>query len=398
MSDIATNFAQLCTTVDRDMDAISFMAVQSSLGHIQASFGHGDLLPDQKPVKTIITRAEFKLERDGPGHLSHLGPRHDNDRVNITEIKIMPTSQEILCSRTEYLPTTNLFDHHARGTEALLDHHFRLLREDSVGVLRDAVKVEYEKMHGIHEGGRSTQHARTITYKNAYLQNIQFHKFRGIDLIYKFEQPREVTRMESVKQRRNWWEASRRLQSGSLVCLLDERGVPIFCSVSYSGLQDPDGPQRKMKEVPEYCNVYSDPKYAYVLLTSVDFDQANVDAILAGYVTGQGRGSETLIEFPGVLLQSFRPTLVALQEIGTRKDLPFAQYLAPSQPSDETVHTIQPPAYTSGNFRFKLDSLVGKDNNHLTLSTSQPFDSGKLEDKSTLDKTQSEALVNALKS
>ena len=191
----------------------------------------------------------------------------------------MPTSQETLCSRTEYLLTTNLFDHHARGTEALLDRHFRLLREDSVGVLRDAVKAEYEKAHGMRNGGRSTHHARTIVYKNAHLHNITFHKFRGIDIIYQFEQPREVTKMQSVKQRQSWWQGSRRLQTGSLVCLLDERGVPIFCSVSSSGLPDLEGPQRKMKEVPEFCNVYDDPTHAYVLLTLVDFDQDNVNAM-----------------------------------------------------------------------------------------------------------------------
>ena len=89
---------------------------------------------------------------------------------------------------------------------------------------------------------------------------------------------------------------------------------------------------------------------------------------------------------------------MALQDMSTRKDIPFAQYLAPSEPSDQKVHIILPPAYTLGNFRFNLDSLVGKDNNHLTLSTTRPYDAGTLQDKSTLDKTQSETLINALKS
>ena len=61
-----------------------------------------------------------------------------------------------------------------------------------------------------------------------------------------------------------------------------------------------------------------------------DTNSDAVELVLAGFITGIGLGSEVIVEFPSVLLSSFRPTLQALQRMTTTADMPFAIILAPS--------------------------------------------------------------------
>ena len=82
--------------------------------------------------------AEF-FEDDGPGALSNLGPRHDNDHVEIQDVRILPTTDEILSLRPPYMPSKNLRTHHhlLHGQGRLLDTNFRQLRYESVEALVD---------------------------------------------------------------------------------------------------------------------------------------------------------------------------------------------------------------------------------------------------------------------
>ena len=80
------------------------------------------------------------FDGDGPGFLSKNGPRHDNDHVDIKDIRILPTTDEILCGRLPYMPKKGPDTHHhlPRGQERLLDIHFRHLRYESTESLIDA--------------------------------------------------------------------------------------------------------------------------------------------------------------------------------------------------------------------------------------------------------------------
>jgi len=277
----------------------------------------------------------------------------------------------------------------------LLDRHFRLLREDTVGQLRDAVNLEYERSRGRHGEGKQQQQARTFTYTNASLQGFNYHKFRGVDLIYVFEQPQAAAKLLSANARREWWQSSRRLQAGALVCLLDASGNPIYCQVSSTGLPETEGSSKSPNDVPNWCNVFDSAERAFLLLSLVDIDEANLDLVLGGFINGHGRGVETIIEFPGLLLASFRPTLQALQAMSAANDMPFAEILAPESASTDEYQTISPPSYTLGKFRYSLTSLVGE-NSALSLATSAEFDTSELQKQSTLDPAQARALVSAL--
>ena len=70
---------------------------------------------------------------EGPGELRPNGPRHDNDKEHISDVRIAPTHEELTIRIPPYLPA-NIFaaPHHAPADsmERLLDIQFRLLREE----------------------------------------------------------------------------------------------------------------------------------------------------------------------------------------------------------------------------------------------------------------------------
>lgn len=86
--------------------------------------------------QAMLARLEHTYDPPGPLRSSGL-PRHDNDAVDIVDIVVTPTRQELLCDTPPYLPANipGAPHHHEEGTmQRHLDIHFRLLREELVGV------------------------------------------------------------------------------------------------------------------------------------------------------------------------------------------------------------------------------------------------------------------------
>lgn len=95
----------------------------------------------KRPVLSAAEKTQALLMRleqtqayyDPPGDLRPDGPRHSNDFADIAQIRICPTSDELMCPLSPYLPVTVPgTPHHLRAgsMERHLDIHFRLLRED----------------------------------------------------------------------------------------------------------------------------------------------------------------------------------------------------------------------------------------------------------------------------
>ncbi|KAL8969939.1 MAG: hypothetical protein Q9183_001759, partial [Haloplaca sp. 2 TL-2023] len=203
------------------------------LDKIRLRLGLASLIPVARSRKQANTpAATFKLHHDLPGELSSEGRRHDNDHQNITDIHILPTADEIQSSRLEYLPHRNSTDGHLIGLEGLLDRHFRLLREDAIGGLRDAVRREAERLENGHLGARPPQRnlERTHVHPNLRLRRWELDRRKGIQLVVDFDHPAAVGRA-TLQQRKDWWDSSRRLQPSSLVCLVASDGHNIFCLV-----------------------------------------------------------------------------------------------------------------------------------------------------------------------
>ena len=105
---------------------------------------------------------------------------------------------------------------------------------------------------------------------------------------------------------------------------------------------------------------------------------------------------QSLVEFRGILLPSFQPTLQALQKMSRTLDLPFSQFIAPEVQNTGDVE-MPAPAYTRRpGFTFDLETLTGGE--RLRLTPGQPFDDTTLREKSILDDAQQLSTINALRS
>ncbi|EED17018.1 conserved hypothetical protein [Talaromyces stipitatus ATCC 10500] len=152
--------------------------------HLERLFHRFDIgisLPNmtqKKMSKGPRARGAFVFEHDPPGG------RHDNDHRDICQIRIMPTFDEISSRRVEYLPTYDPAQWHVNGPHGLLDRNFRLLREDTVGLLRDAIQLEIQPPRTL---SNHNPKQRTNVYQGGRIAKLGFHKMDGFQ--FKFDFP-----------------------------------------------------------------------------------------------------------------------------------------------------------------------------------------------------------------
>ncbi|KAM4063725.1 AAA domain-containing protein [Hirsutella rhossiliensis] len=335
-------------------------------------------------------REQFVLSRDLPGRLSAQGARHDNDHAEIHEIKILPTFDEIMALRGEYLPTTDCSQWHIKGIRGRLDREFRLVREDTVGQLRDAVRqaFEYLRTPNSRRADNPRDGVRTYTYGNAVPIDATFDRFCGLELIVRCSQPAPVQRLD-LKGRKDWWTQSKRLQPGALVCAINAFGSVLFCVVSSSTMRTTDDEkarQNKAKDFEDDLSASVASHKAHTLSDDPEYLHVKLQLIDAGHLE---------VKFPGVILASFKHTLEGLQQMYRKPDLPFSGILAPSHDESPEID-IQPPMYArKPGFSFDL-ACLSHDNAAFAVSAFTPTDPEEVASRSTLDLTQSIALLNTL--
>ncbi|CAG8303689.1 unnamed protein product [Penicillium olsonii] len=390
---VAIKFANLLTTLSASNEAISLHKSVKYLERLQSQLDVGlslpNLLGNLKKVTPVQKPASFVTQRDPPGG------RHDNDHENITRIKIMPTFEEITSSRAEYLPVKDPRQWHVNGISGLLDRNFRLLREDTIGQLRDVIHAEL--WPSPHNKSPRTQ-TRTHVYKQVTVEGADLHKTSGLQFVVSFSQPMNVRGLVEEKKREEWWSLSKRLQSSALVCLLDPRGFATFCVV-----YTPPRPNKKAAAIDERevlsSSLSEDPQRASIILELVEPSRENWQYIFDCQVmrcTGNPL-KISLVEFPGILLPSFEPTLLALQQMQKTGQVSMSEYLAPKDLESLSLLTdVPPPIYaTSPGFSFDLKCLMN-DGTTLKVHPSQPAEVERLQRHSSLDLAQATALVSSL--
>ena len=131
-------------TSDRETCQLTVKTLRETIERLRTIIGREHHTTESRRVvtkKTVLSDAEktrallMGLEQtyDPPGHLRPEGPRHDNDFTDIVQIRICPTSDELMCQIGPYLPVTIPgAPHHlpAGSMERHIDTQFRLLRED----------------------------------------------------------------------------------------------------------------------------------------------------------------------------------------------------------------------------------------------------------------------------
>ncbi|KAF2171405.1 hypothetical protein M409DRAFT_63696 [Zasmidium cellare ATCC 36951] len=351
-------------------------------------------IPDVKPVRAPVAnsnRPTFTIAQDLPGDLSEDGARHDNDSADITEIDILPTIEEILSPRLEYLPRDDPSEWHLPGVEGLIARHFRLLREDSVGPLRDAAKFELERLQNPLDPtikSKDPHGARTSLYPNIHFEKAIHDDQKGVLFVFAFDQPPHL-RNATLETRGKWWQESKRLESDSLVCLLSSDGDATFLVIHSPSFAD-NKKSSTQKTIDKYT-LAGGGNVGYVIaqLTSQDGDEVSY-FLRRCFSMRRDQLQHSLIEFPGVILPAFEPTLSALQQMAETLDIPFTDYLLPSGEAGQEL-----PAYASGhNFRWNLQSIVKG-------STPGGVEDEGLEEvlqESSLDNAQQRAVLHSLRS
>lgn len=266
----------------------TFHTVQASrfLECVRRRLDVGQSLPDTSHIPTSTgAMAEFTLSQDFPGNLSRNGIRHDNDHSDIKDIKLMPTHEEIMSPREEYLPTTNPYQYHLQGLRGFLDRQFRLLREDTLHDLREAIRTGIETNSKVRE-----VRTRVIIYEQATPMDVSFEQWSGLEFIVRFDQPRAARALEKA-DRAGWWMHNKRLVDGALVCVLDEVGSVLFFQVSKSTKRTTrnrhlHSQQDEDEEEELYYSLPEDRQHAFVYLRLVETDADSVKASLLWFKTG----------------------------------------------------------------------------------------------------------------
>ncbi|THU97835.1 P-loop containing nucleoside triphosphate hydrolase protein [Dendrothele bispora CBS 962.96] len=339
-----------------------------------------------------------------------VGGRHDNDLADINDMRIAPTSGELL-SESSFTPA-NIYGapHHLPvGTmERLLDIQFRLLREELIAPLRSSVQlvrndllVGYRRKTRLHDilqkqGGKyrgaSDKNSDSVIF-NVYT-NVTFGNmipdWRGLATLLSIDTPPGRARAASRAARVGYWDTAggKRLMQGSLVALLwEERNeVQVYLGTMTSSTKDIKDSAAESQ--------------SRLALKVVFFDETVQVRILNSLKRPESDSRKVLIEAP-VMFEAIRPFLEALRR--EPESVPFGRYLIHQPPGTLSSQPISPPRYTlTPEFTFQLASLFPAEQRvtNLKLSTSDPESIGiartELRNRSRLDPSQADAVVDAL--
>ncbi|KAF9555859.1 P-loop containing nucleoside triphosphate hydrolase protein [Agrocybe pediades] len=352
---------------------------------------------------------------EGPGDLRRPEePRHDNDRQDISDIRIAPTNDELMCRLPPYLPA-NFFSapHHApeSSMQRLLDIQFRLLREELIAPLRKAVQLVQDDLTSPrldrtklavllkNKGGK---YNGMVDSQNSLLFNVytgvEFTSivpdWKGMSTSIILDTPPGRARNDKSKDRVFFWESmsGKRLTQGGLIAFIWQSGPSAPVSV-YLGIV-----ANSSKEITDYVK---DDK-EHVKLRIVFFDtEVELRALqeLGRQYRSAGGAIKLLVESP-VLFESIRPFLEALKS--EPEDIPFSRYLVHQPPEILRSAVIDPPRYARlPNFTYQLASLFPPEAevNDLRLSVADPRSveqARRALEHSRLDPSQADAVLDVL--
>lgn len=330
-----------------------------------------------------------------PLGLSIPGDRHDNDKADITKIRIFPTREELLSERPDFMPSTDPSQPHflADQVERHLDTQFRLLRHDTFGELKDVLGG---LLHAVESNptkpGLTLGGFRANQYPGAWVSYVSFDTRRGLEMNLSFPPPSTAGK-QSAAERRKWWEDTKRLAEGVLLSFIAVQSGKIqhlFFTVT----------ERHTDPGQDHGLTKSNSR-STVTVKLASQDQATVEAAV-GLSCHKARG--LMIEFPGILPATFTPILENLQDMLRLSRLPFRQWILPDKSGEsrgeETVD-VPPPRYARQHgFTFSLRPLLEPGGAPLTIdpvsSLNDPSVIDGLERRTGLDRGQCRALLAAL--
>ncbi|ETS75417.1 hypothetical protein PFICI_12361 [Pestalotiopsis fici W106-1] len=360
------------------------------------------ILQTRKKAKThpvgLAQQQDF-VGYDPPGELSPRGPRHDNDHASIMDIRILPTVGEILAKRLPYAPLYDSSSWHVSGFRGLLDRHFRLLREDQLGPICNVIKQYLQKSSGSTSTYSEGNHVRTNEYTLRSLR-VSYDRQDGFELHISTDQPTEVAARRTPAHREQWWVDTQNLDWERLVVIIGKSHA-MFCLVSratcrtFAQLHEKKDKNKKKRprNYDPKRTLFSSSTHAYAVLNPINPVNADIDFILS--FSGGAVQGVRLVEFPSVLLPSFKPMLMALQAMYADGHAPLSEYLVGDAGQSRADEHVAPPAYTT-NLQLDLRSLTKNDSSLSYCVRNEP-NTEQLCARSTLDQGQATAVLNTLR-
>ncbi|CAI2170001.1 16549_t:CDS:10 [Funneliformis geosporum] len=348
------------------------------------------------------------------GELSRLGPRHDNDFLEICKISIIPTKDEILASREPSLPSFMLgpSEFLPDGIARLLDMQFRLLREDMLNPIRlgisrfltdlDKNKVQFKKLR--EEGGRFRYDKGDISgdlnvYTNIRFVSINVNRYRGFISRVAFTPPK-IKSAKDEKHRLHYWERSRKLMSGSLICVLWQNKV------------NEDSDANSSQTYSLYFGVVVEKnekrlsRFETEAMIDIHFIESSIYPIVLEDISmgrdHPSRPKRFMVESTGVYFESYNHILKTLR-VTNPSEVPFRQYLVSSLEGGDRNIQVETPLYTRApRFHFDLSILLKDPYDSLLLNVQDEISRENAIRKlatpniSVFDETQAKSLVDAL--
>jgi len=354
-------------------------------------------------------RPRLTFTDDGPGELSILGPRHDNDYSDYRKIQILPTTDEILAvNRPVYMPKKNLLAENPlhTGMNRHLDMLFRHLRCDSIESIRD---ICYSAAQNTFLGAPGTDQEaarhettagnRYFLYKHVRVEELLTHDHKGMLVRLSYHCPNF---MRGAKM-----YASGRFQEGMLVAILeldhstDELSVYFMevnlaqSTMSMDALNGAGLRAAVQLSFPPKCN------------------RDDVHQLARHALRLRPESELVLVEFPKVLYAGFYNCLDRMKSM-QEDDVAFSQYVAPPLEVQDVLKCAtanqaqgQPPKFdvpapsyaTEKGFAYNLTDVVssGSEIKSLTLKDlSKPDILKSLQEQTTLDHGQAIAFRDSL--
>lgn len=349
----------------------------------------------------IVSASAAEAPLDGPGNLSLDGKRHNNDFDDITQIRVPPTSDEILCQRSPYLPRNVANAMHHLSEDPVLRHldtHFRLLRHDFVAPLCKSLRLfidsggarsaEITKSGRFKpkQAGQEGDNVDMFVFRNVVIKGVRANKSPpSVVFMIECDQPQFI-QSRSKGERKEFWKNSNHLSQGSLVCLYDPQHM-IFGEINFRDLE-----------------LLAEEKTRLHVGVSV-WGRVERETLLR--LSLEPPQTEQVLVQSNVSYFAYEPVLTALQNLARTRQLPFAKYLCPSEEErNQGVQKVGVPAYLEASHKMDLSCILREDTKipedaktalcTVPISSPELFPSELLAQFSTLDETQVEALKAGL--
>jgi hypothetical protein len=320
------------------------------------------------------------------------GGRHDNDFADINKIAILPTHDEITSEHQEYLPSTNFTEPHVldEPLQRHVDSMFRLVRHDILGPVKDILR-DLLQSEDLLSGRLSNPDPQAQVYLQSSIRTLSSSKKFGTEAVMSFQPPTNMLNKTSAQQK-VWWKASPRLGQGTLVCFVSP--TPGHTSLLFLQVTNKRTDQEPRDDDDDgRSNVTPLQGLPSVTVKLANHNRDDL-CLLAKLYTTNATG--VLVDFNGVILDTFVPILNNLKRIKREDQIAFQQWILPCPAEDQSVTT---PVYARTlDFDFSLTAITKDKAIDLALDPKNPegLDIRDLEEATGLDQGQCHGLVGAL--